>query len=73
VPLGRAGGVLMAAAEARQASLVVIGTAGWHSPFGTTARYVIQHAPCPVLAVPRGPGRAHGRPRPPHSATVAHP
>lgn len=73
VPLGRAGSVLVAAAETRRASLVVIGTAGWHVPFGTTARYVIQKAPCPVLAVPLGGPRAQGRPRGSSSTTAAHP
>lgn len=52
VPFGRAGRALVEVAEARQASLLVIGATGWHAASGATARYVIQRAPCPVLAVP---------------------
>ena len=73
VPFGRAGAVLIEAAEARRASLLVIGTAGVHSLFGTTARYVIRKASCPVLAVPRTAARATGRPLRTSSATAAHP
>lgn len=63
VPFGSAGRVLVDAAEARKASLLVIGTAGWHGSFGGTARYVIQKAPCPVLAVPRGTSAKTAAPR----------
>lgn len=69
-PIGRAGRVLIEAAMARQASLIVIGTAGWHAAFGSTARHVIQKAPCPVLVVPRTAPGAEGRTR---SETTAHP
>lgn len=71
VPFGWAGGVLIQEAEARRASLVVIGTSGSHSPFGTTARHVIQRAPCPVLAVPRGGTPADRRSRAGSAATAA--
>jgi nucleotide-binding universal stress UspA family protein len=45
--------------EAYQAQLLVIGT-GLHSPlaralFGSTSRYCLRHAPCPVVAVPTRP------------------
>jgi nucleotide-binding universal stress UspA family protein len=73
VPFGRAGGVLIEEAEARQASLVVIGAAGRHSPFGTTARHVIQEARCPVLAVPRAGPPAERWSRMPTAATAARP
>jgi nucleotide-binding universal stress UspA family protein len=71
VPFGRAGSVVIDAADARQASLIVIGTAGFHSPYGATARHVIQHARCPVLAVPRAVTRGNGRPRPLRAAADA--
>ena len=70
VTVGRAESVLIEAAKARRASLMVIGTAGMHLPVGTTARHVIERAPCPVLAVPRAPPRADG---PARSATPALP
>jgi nucleotide-binding universal stress UspA family protein len=70
VPIGGAGSALIEAAEARQASLMVIGTADLHPPSGRTARHVIQNAPCPVLAVPCAGTRAEGQTR---AATAAHP
>ncbi len=62
VPFGRAGLALIDAADASRATLLVIGTAGLHTPLGATTRYVIQKAPCPVLAVPHARTRTPQRP-----------
>ena len=53
---GRAGAAICEAAEA-DVDLIVMGTHG--APLagptlGSVARYVVGHAPCPVLVVPRG-------------------
>ncbi|NNM33328.1 MAG: universal stress protein [Gemmatimonadetes bacterium] len=55
VSSGRAGSEICRAAEAEEAHLIVMGTHGAPfagGTFGSVARYVIGHAPCPVLVVP---------------------
>ena len=55
VSAGRAGSEICEAAAAEKAQLIVMGTHGAAfegSSVGSVARYVIGHAPCPVLVVP---------------------
>ena len=66
-------------AAARDAALLVLGRQGAEAgprSLGKAARFVVDHAPCPVLLVwpgpaPEGPAlppRPGGRPRPPHGS-----
>jgi nucleotide-binding universal stress UspA family protein len=52
VPLGPAYRAIMQAAAEASADLIVIGTSGATTPFGTTALRVVREATPPVLAVP---------------------
>jgi len=58
IKIGHAGEQICAAA-ARKADLIVIATHGHtglkHIFLGSTAEYVVRHAPCPVLVVPSHP------------------
>jgi nucleotide-binding universal stress UspA family protein len=61
--IGHAGQQICARAAGHDADLIVTsthGTTGFkHILVGSTAEYVVRHAPCPVLVVP-----SHDRPRP---------
>ena len=59
LPQGKAYRELLAAARSRRADLIVLGTAGSSTPFGTTTEHVLRQADCPVLAVPAVDGAAH--------------
>lgn len=48
---GRPYRVLLDAAKASSADLIVIGSAGWNPPMGSTAAHVVRQAACPVLVV----------------------
>jgi nucleotide-binding universal stress UspA family protein len=52
VPFGKAYKELLAAAADVRADLIVLGTAGSHTPFGATTQHVVREATCPVLTVP---------------------
>jgi nucleotide-binding universal stress UspA family protein len=52
---GHAGEEICAEAKARDADLIVMGTHGKPlagPTIGSVARYVVGHAPCPVLVIP---------------------
>jgi nucleotide-binding universal stress UspA family protein len=49
---GRPYQVLLEKARRHRADLIVVGTAGWNPPLGSTAAHVVRQAECPVLAVP---------------------
>lgn len=51
-PRGKPSREILAVAEACQADVIVLGTAGWQMPFGATTQHVLRAAACPVLAVP---------------------
>jgi nucleotide-binding universal stress UspA family protein len=51
-PRGKSYKQILAAAASREADLIVLGTAGWNAPFGTTTSHVLHEASCPVLVVP---------------------
>ncbi|TKS59571.1 MAG: hypothetical protein EWM72_02139 [Nitrospira sp.] len=66
---------VLAAAEAEDMDLIVVGTKGKtgleHVLLGSTAERIIRMAPCPVLAVPTGIQRAEGdRGAPNHPAAL---
>ena len=52
VPFGKAWKELLKAAAEFRADLIVLGTAGWHAPFGATIQHVVREAAWPVLSVP---------------------
>lgn len=57
-PAGEPAAAIVAEAQSRGASLIVMGNrqrSGWERLFkGSTAEYVLRHSPCPVLVVPLG-------------------
>src|SRR5207342_3381098 len=58
-------GTILKAAEAQQANLIAMPTAG-HQGFldavrGSTSERVLRHAPCPVLTIPAGHRQAEPR------------
>ncbi len=58
VPFGKGYRRLLDIAKERSADLIVLGTAGWSGPFGSTTQHVLREAECPVLVVPPEPIRA---------------
>jgi nucleotide-binding universal stress UspA family protein len=51
-PRGKSYKAVLSAASTRDADLIVLGSAGWNAPFGTTTSHVLHEAGCPVLVVP---------------------
>ena len=60
--VGRPDAEIVARATATGAELIVMGTHGRsglaHALLGSVAERVVQHAPCPVLIVPKRPEKA---------------
>jgi nucleotide-binding universal stress UspA family protein len=52
IPFGKAYSTILDIARQDGADLIVLGTAGWSSPFGATPQHVLRAAECPVLVVP---------------------
>jgi nucleotide-binding universal stress UspA family protein len=52
IPFGKAYSTILDIARQDGADLIVLGTAGWSSPFGATTQHVLRAAECPVLVVP---------------------
>ena len=52
IPFGKGYSTILDIARQDGADLIVLGTAGWSSPFGATTQHVLRAAECPVLVVP---------------------
>jgi nucleotide-binding universal stress UspA family protein len=52
IPFGKAYLKVLDIARTSHADLIVLGSAGWSGPFGTTTQHVLRAAECPVLVVP---------------------
>lgn len=62
VPHGKAYRELLAVSRDTAADLIVVGTAGVRTPFGTTTQHILREAECPVLAVPDREAQASAGP-----------